>query len=380
MFSFLHPIPAQQMSTRVWLCKFAFAFVWTVFYFSLASPSSAATSDTPQNIPPLRVVSTPNPNVFPLLLALARNPELPVKLVPVGTGDEVVNAFSTDQGDALLSMTYAAAQDVVTGKIPQLQLVDVYFWGEFWLVAPKSAKITQFSQLVNQGVLISGPTAGGKGGAPDLIFQAAAKRAGLTLDDFHLCYLPVMQAAPLLIKQQAMNSNPACNTGFSMAPMAISMVEPASTGLVMQSKMSFSGTVVKAINIQNLFTDYTAWPQSQLPHGGVSVVSNVLNDPSRTQEVKTVLAAYRAAADTIMAAKGHPWAMMRVARTISAGIKTYYAQYQIDLPAPVIAMSLRSDDLVFRTDLSMSVMQPDLSQFLTEVVGKPVPSSFFHPL
>lgn len=86
-------------------------------------------------------------------------------------------------------MSYAAAQDVVTGKIPQLQLVNV----DFWLVAPKPAKITQFSQLVNQGVLISGPTAGGKGGAPDPIFQATAKRAGLTLDDFHLCYLPVMQ-------------------------------------------------------------------------------------------------------------------------------------------------------------------------------------------
>ncbi|HQT25472.1 MAG TPA: hypothetical protein PLK99_02590, partial [Burkholderiales bacterium] len=69
---------------------------------------------------PLRVVSTPNPNVFPLLLAMSENPGLPVTLVPVATGNDIVNAFSSGLGDALLSMTYAAAQDVVTGKVPRL--------------------------------------------------------------------------------------------------------------------------------------------------------------------------------------------------------------------------------------------------------------------
>ena len=333
-------------------------------------------------VAPLRVVATPNPNVFPLLLALAQDPNLPVSLVPVASGGDIVNTFNSGHGDALLSMTYTAAQDVVTGQIPQLQLVDVDFWSGFWMLAPKSAGITQFSQLAGKGVLVSGPTSGGKGGGPDLIFQAAARRAGLSASSFDLCYLPVMQAVPMILQQQAMNSNTACASGEAMAPTAISLVDPAATGLVMQSttSTSISGPMVKAISFQTLFTGYTAWPQTQLPHGGVSILSTVLNDSSRQQEVQAVLAAYRAAADAIMAAKGHPAAMSQITNSISSGITTYYGQYGLSLPAPVIAAALTSGDLVYRTDLSLSSVQADLSAFLAEVVGATPPASFFHPI
>lgn len=56
---------------------------------------------------PLRVVATPNPNVFPLLLALARQPALPAVLVPIADGAQIDSTFSAGQGDTLLAMTYA---------------------------------------------------------------------------------------------------------------------------------------------------------------------------------------------------------------------------------------------------------------------------------
>lgn len=354
-------------------------FFMMALMLCISLPVMAAQED----VAPLRVVSTPNPNVFPLLLAMAQNPKLPVSLLPVGTGSDIVNAFSSGQADALLSMTYTAAQDVVTGKIPQLELVSINFWRGFWILAPKSAQITQFSQLVNQGVLISGPTAGGQGGGPDLMFQAAARQAGMGTSSFRLCYLPVMQAAPMMVQQQAMDSNAACDPSDSMAPTGISLVEPAATGLVMQSKMSSASNAVpvaKAIDVQTLFTNYNAWPTTELPHGGMSVLAPVLDDPQRVAVVKTVLDAYRAAVHNLMAARNHPVILMLISRSIANGITTYYGQYGLSIPAPVIAMALQSGNMVFRDDLSIDHVQPDLGQFLTDVVGNAPPASFYHPL
>ena len=351
-----------------------------VFYCSNAQLAQAATSDTAY-VAPLRIVSTPNPNVFPLLLAMSRNHSLPVSLVPVATGTDIINVFSAGQADALLSMTYTAAQDVVSGKIPQLQLVQVNFWRGFWMLAPKTDNISEFSQLYGKGILASGPTAGGKGSGPDLIFQAALKRVGMPPTDFKICYLGVMQAAPMVINQQLLSSNSACDPSYRIPATAISMVEPAASGMVLDSRMSSGGVSLgKAIDMQTLFTGYTAWPATQLPHGGVSVLSRVLANPSSLAVTKTVLKAYRDAANDIMAARGRPLIMMSIVHTISAGIKTYYGQYGMSIPGPVIISALRSGDLIYRTDLSLPTIQPNLSAFLTEVVGTPPPASFYHPL
>ena len=343
--------------------------------------ASSPTAQAGSQPAPLRIVSTPNPSVFPLLLAMAQNPNLPVSLVPVATGSDIVASFSAGKGDGLLSMTYTAAQDVANGSIPNLQLVSVNYWSGFWMLAPKSANITNFSQLTGEGVLVAGPTSGGKGGGPDLIFQAAAKRAGYGAANFNVCYLPVMEAAQMILQQQPMSSNPACNASFTQPPTAISLVEPSATGLVMDSVMSggASGPIVKVIDYQNLFTGYTAWPQNQLPHGGVSFLSTVLNDPARQQNVKTLLTAYRAAADAIMAAKGNPLAMSQIANTLSTGIATYYGQYNLSIPASVISAALMSGDFVYRTDLTLPAIQTDLAAFLSELVGAAPPASFYNP-
>ena len=343
---------------------------------------SGSGSATPSSAVALNVVATPNPNVFPLLVALASNPNLPVKLLPVASSGDAASDLAGGTADALLSMTYTAAQDVTSALVPDLELVSVNFWSGFWMVAPASANITQFSQLAGAGVLVSGPTSGGKGAGPDLIFQAAARRAGLSASSFQLCYVPVMQAAPMLLQQQAMNTNSACNGAYSSPPLAISLVEPAATGLVMDSTTSTtpSGALTKAINFQSLFTGYSAWPQSQLPHGGVSVRASALADSGKAGSVQAILSAYRSAADSIMAAKGNPAASMQIANVISAGITTYYGQFGLSLPAAAIAAALNNGGMVFRTDLAISAVQPDLSSFLTEVVGTAPPSSFFHPL
>ncbi|MHB0990215.1 MAG: substrate-binding domain-containing protein [Burkholderiales bacterium] len=352
-----------------------------IFAVAALSSTCFGSTESAPDAAPLRIVATPNPNVFPLLLAMSRNPDLPVRLVPVATGSDAVDVFSAGKADALLSMTYAAAQDVVTHQIPQLQLVEVDFWRGFWMLAPQSANISRFSQLAAQGVLVSGPTSGGKGGGPDLIFQAAIKRANMSPANFRLCYLAVMQAAPIMTRQQPMNSNAACASGLNVAPAAISMVEPAASGMVMDSHMSpGSTTLAKAIDMQTLFTGYTSWPANQLPHGGVSVLKSVLDSPSRLAVTQTVLKAYRDAADRIMAAKGHPFAMMSIAHAISAGIATYYGQYGMSLPGPVLIASLRSGDLIYRTDLPLPAIQPDLSAFLAEVVGTSPPAAFYRPL
>ncbi len=347
-----------------------------------AKAATSASSASAQAQVPLRVVATPNPNVFPLLLAMANNPALPVVLQPVADSSGIDSAFAAGNTDAALAMTYTMAKKVITGKVPNLQLVQVNDWRGFWMVAPQSAGITSFAQLVGQGVLVSGPTSGGKGGGPDLIFQAALHRAGQSPADFKICYLPVMQAAPMMAQQLPMNSNPACDPSFNMPPAGISLVEPAATGLVMQTLMPMSGAVpmTRAIDMQVLFTGYTAWPSSQLPHGGVGVLSTVLDDPSRSATAQVVLQAYRAAADAIMAARGDPQALQQIAQTISAGITTYYGQYGLSLPAPVIAASLAQQELVFRTDLTMAAIQPDLNTFLTEVIGSAPPASFYRSL
>ena len=45
----------------------------------------------------LRIAATPNPNIFPLLVALAEDPTLPVEIVPVANGADIDAAFSDEK-------------------------------------------------------------------------------------------------------------------------------------------------------------------------------------------------------------------------------------------------------------------------------------------
>lgn len=324
----------------------------------------------------LRVAATPNPNLFPLLVALKDDPTLPVEIVPVGNGSEIDKAFAGGKADALLSMTYTAAEKVISGEIPDLRLVYVGLWKGFSEVTYRKDHIQSFRDLRGKGLIVAGPTGGGKNGGPDLIFQAALKRSGMTVVDFKVCYMSVMDAAKLLKKRAMLNTNPHCDLSFDFPAAGISLVEPASAGMIMQSLMPFSTakSMERSIDFQDLFTDYTAWPTDQLPHGGLSVTGAVLDDPARERVVATVLSAYKKSVDKINNA--NRFQARNISKTISEGIARYYKKYKLDLPAPVIRVSIVRKKLIFRAHAAASI-QPDLNRFLTEVVGAAPPPHFY---
>lgn len=321
----------------------------------------------------LRIAATPNPNVFPLLLAMAQDSDLPVEIVPVADGAGIDAAFSRGQADALLAMTYTMAMKVTSGKIPDLHLVYVGLWKGFSEVTYQEDYIRNFEDLRGKGLIVAGPAGGGKNGGPDLLFQAALRRSGLKVSDVNVCYMPVMDAVRLLKKRKPLNSNSHCDASFTMPASGISLVEPATTGLVMQSMMGVQ-SMERGISFQSLFTGYSAWPQDQLPHGGLSVLGAILDNPEKAQLVKKVLDAYKHSVDEINAARGIR--AMQIARTISVGIKHYFQAYKLELPAPVVGMAIVRGNLVFRADAS-SAIQGDLNRFLTEVIGIEPPKSFY---
>lgn len=54
-------------------------------------------------------------------------------------------------------------------------------------MTPEAAAVTSFQRLAGKGLLVAGPTSGGQGGGPDLLFQAALRHADYTIEDFKLC-------------------------------------------------------------------------------------------------------------------------------------------------------------------------------------------------
>ena len=319
----------------------------------------------------LRVAATPNPNIFPLLVAMAEDPALPVEIVPVANGADIDAAFADGKADALLAMTYTIAEKVTAKKIPDLRLVFVGLWKGFSEVTYQQEHIKNFGDLQGKGLIVSGPAGGGKNGGPDLIFQAALKRSGMKISDVHVCYLPVMEAVKLLDSHSPLNSNPQCDPALAMPASGISLVEPATTGMIMQGMMQ---GMERGILFQPLFTGYTAWPEDQLPHGGFAALGSVLNDPEKKQVFDRVLAAYKKSATEISQAR--TFRAMLIAHEISSGIKQYFQPYKLELPAPVVRIAMMKGNLLFRADAPSSI-QDDLSRFLTEVVGTAPPNNFY---
>ncbi|MGV6810438.1 MAG: hypothetical protein ACWA5U_11260 [bacterium] len=339
------------------------------------------TNETDANHYDLPIVATPNPNTFPLLLALHRYPDLPVRLLPVAGSKGIDESFANQEAEALLSMTYTAAKKIATGAIPDLQIAQVNLWRGFFAVTNEPS-IQSFQDLSGKGFIISGPVGGAKNGGPDAIFQAALSRAGLSLDDVNLCYLPVMEAVALLTNDTPMNSNEACDARFDFPASGISLVEPAASSLVMMSQMaSMAGTqaMSKSIDYQTLFTDYTQWANDYLPHGGVSILAETLNDPNKQDSVQRFLQAYNEAVEDLEQPRSlrHLWRMSQI---ISQGISEHYGQYGLQVPAPAIMKALKEQALVFSNELSTVAIADELSHFLSEVTQETItPAMFWQP-
>ena len=335
---------------------------------TIAAPLHAATV--------LNVVSTPNPNVFPLLVAMARHPDLPLRLVPVGNGKEMDARFAAGDGDALLAMSYTIANEAVKGRIPDLRLTDVTLWRGFAELVVAATAGQDFAALKGKGLLVAGPTTGGQGGGPDLIFQAALKRAGMTAGDFEICYLPVKRAVKMLSAGAPMNSDAACAASYRQPPVGILLVEPAATGLALMTMMPGTRTVERRIDVQKLFTGFTAWPADELPHGGLAVRQAVLDNPQKRAAFEQVRSAYLTAArDLAQAAQGRRIERLRLSRAISQGIAKYYAGYGMELPMPVVMIALSNGELRFHADRTLASIEPELKRFLTEVVSAELPAT-----
>jgi ABC-type nitrate/sulfonate/bicarbonate transport system substrate-binding protein len=181
-----------------------------------ALPARAAPADA------IGVVSPPNPHVFPLLLALARDPDLPVRLLPIAESRDADTLLQSGEASAMLAMSYIAAKKRMTGAVPDLTLYSLNFWRGFFQVAGEDVRT--FADLRGQRLVVSGPIGNGQGGGGDIIFQAAARRAGLDpAIDFDVTYMPLAEGSAAVARGEA---------------AAITVPSPGSTGMVMRAELA----------------------------------------------------------------------------------------------------------------------------------------------
>ncbi len=77
----------------------------------------------------------------------------------------------------------------------------------------------------------------------------------MKVSDVHVYYLPVMEAMKLLNSHSPLNSSPQCDPALAMPPSGISLVERATTEMIMQGMMH---GMERSISFQPLFTGYMA--------------------------------------------------------------------------------------------------------------------------
>ncbi len=333
---------------------------------------------------PLRIVSTPNPNVFPLLVAMAETPDLPITLLPVSNASAIDTAFTADNAEGLLSMTYVAAKEVTQGTVPDLQLYAATFWRGFSELTLTSESAASFQDLAGKNLLVSGPLGSGENSGPDILFQAALRRSGISTSSytdtgnmrnfgiFDVFYVPMMQAVGDIINQTPLN-----NGASSQPPSAAFLAEPAATGLILKS-LTAGIPLKRAIDIQTLFTGYPRFPYGQLPLGGISVRAAVANDPSRAATVQRFVTAYLAASAELANAQRNPIEIAKLSGIISAGITQYYGSMGVSVPRMVVAAALVNGQLIYRSDLTLTQIQPDLNGWIHELLGTAPPASFYH--
>jgi len=361
------------MAGSVPLVRRHVALLLASLVLAVAQPSGAQTSA----VKPITVVATPNPNVFPLLLALERQPQLAVKLLAVADGAEMDQAFAKQGADAVLAMTSTIASKVVSGAVPPLRLTDVTMWKGKTAMVMGDIPARTLADLKGQGFILSGATTGGRDGGPDLLFRAALARSGLKPDDLKTCYLPVMTGVDWLMQRKPLGDHANCEPDKDMPASGMFLVEPAISGLAMMSRMPFKPKVDARIAIEPVFSGFKAWPASQLPHGGLALRIATLDDKAREAAVRQLRVAYAAAIDEINATRGSTVARWNLSSTISKSFKQHFGALGLELPALALASALGENRLVFRNDLSVNSVRDDLARLLNEVVGRTIPGSFY---
>lgn len=302
----------------------------------------------------IKIVSTPNPSLFPLLLAMADEPGLQVELIPVGKSSELVAQLNS-KADGEISMTFVAANQMVKASVPDLRLLEIVYWSGFYELT--SIPVKSFQDLKGEKLIVSGPVGSGKEGGPDLIFKAALKRESLSVDDFNVSYMPVNKGTETIMSGEA---------------DAILLVEPASSGLIMMSKMKAGVKLENKLNIQGIFSGYTSWDTNQLPLGGLSMKISSLNDESKKQQIEKLRKAYLAASNKMENIS------FSDARKISGLLERFYGNIlENNIPPIVIRKASVSGNYVYRSDIRVESIKQDLNSFIEEILGEGPSEKFY---
>ncbi|MDE3142830.1 MAG: ABC transporter substrate-binding protein [Bacteroidota bacterium] len=303
----------------------------------------------------ITIVSTPNPNIFPLLLALADNPSLKVKIIPVSDGSGLTSNLISGAADGMTSMSYIAAKQVTDNKVPDLQIRSVVYWSGFYEIAKPT--VSSFNDLLGKHLIISGPVGNGKNGGPDIIFRAAMKRLNINPDtDFQLEYLPLADGVNKISNQQA---------------DAILLAEPAGTGLVLSNMMNMN-RLSKAINLQSIFTGYTQWDANIMPVGGLSFKNSSLTGVGKKNTFDAMKTLYEQKAVQIM--NGDINDAQKIADMFNALFGNVLPQ---TLPAQIIVTGVKTGSLVYKNNYSVPAIQSDLDKWIVELLGTSPGSNFY---
>lgn len=304
----------------------------------------------------ISIVSTPNPNLFPLLLAMADNPGLKVKIIPVGTYGEFRDKLVSGSADALVAMSYMAAKLVTTGAVPDLKLKSVGYWNGFYEITHSG--ISSFNDLKGKRLVISGPVGTGQNGGPDIIFQAAMKRVGLVPGtDFQISYVNLTDGTQQVAGGQQ---------------DAILLAEPAGTAFTVMGTMN-GADLKKNISIQSIFSGFTQWPANQLPLGGLSVKNSVLQNSAKKITFDLVQQLYEQKAAQIM--QGNLSDAMKMTdklNTIYAGLLSQ------TFPAPAIVKAIKDNTLLYRNDKTVQSIKTDLDSWIKELLGSSPGDGFYN--
>lgn len=319
----------------------------------------------------LGIASTPNPHVFPLLLAMSLDPGLPLRLIPIAESVKADALFASGQADGLLAMTYIGARKRISGAIPDLRLHSIFTWRGFFEVVPEG--ITSFADLRGKIVIVSGPIGSGKDGGGDVIFQAAARRQGIDPGrDLQVKYLPVKQGADLVASGRA---------------AGITIPSPGNTGLVMRSQLAqkpvahalmrlrgkgdMNVPLTSAIDFQRIFSGFASFPEGQLPLGGLHVSERALAVPAKRAKIERIARGYADAVAAFMADPG------RHADVIASAYDLHFGSIGGGAPpAMLLSRSVEAGDLVYRRDITVGAVRADLSAWLGELLGRDIDPAF----
>lgn len=319
------------------------------------------------------LVSPPNPHVFPLLLAMARNPDLAVRLAPVAESREADALLQSGGAAGMLAMSYIAAKKRVTRAVPDLMLYSLNFWRGFYQVAGEDVR--SFADLRGKRVVVSGPVGNGQGGGGDIIFQAAARRVGLDpASDLDVAYMPLAAGSAAVASGEA---------------AAITIPSPGSTGLVTRSLFArrpamaamarLRGVDVGAsvplaahIDMQRIFSGFASFPDGQLPLGGMAVTERAFADSDTRQKLEAIKRAYDEASALLSQNPGAH------AQTVSSLFQHHYASLGAGgPPAMLFERAITQGDLVYRADVQIAQVRADLGAWITELISETPEASFF---